>query len=174
MKKMISRFFTRFFKLLVDTSIEHRLFEYVYVNQDGTVRELSPKEKELMTEKFHPGDGGRPYIKRKYTSLDGWGSQSGFLLRKRVPSEQSILSVRPRYDEDLEKVSSWRTDHIEDAIAVGDKVARQVDGSTRIEPNKEISNDKRFETYRQLQLARQRKYEALARQQLEGQIRSLD
>jgi hypothetical protein len=37
--------------------------DYVYVNDDGTARELSPVEREYLGQKFHPGDSGRPYIK---------------------------------------------------------------------------------------------------------------
>ena len=63
-------------------SIDEAAFEYVYVNQDGSVRELSPKEQGYLKEKFSPFDGARPYIKSSYKSLDGWGSMSGFISRK--------------------------------------------------------------------------------------------
>src|SRR5688572_29806530 len=61
-------------------------FRYVYVNQDGSVRELSPEERDYLSEKFYNGDGGRPYIKSSYESHDGWGSQSGFIPRRQVPT----------------------------------------------------------------------------------------
>ena len=77
-------------------------FKFVYVNQDGSVRELSPSEQVYLSEKFVGGDSGRPYIKSRYKSSDGWGSQSGFIERRRVPLQIAILPVHPDYDA-LEK-----------------------------------------------------------------------
>jgi hypothetical protein len=70
-------------------------FKYVYVNQDGSVREVSPEEKRHLLE-----DVGRegPVFKGWYESRNAWGSQSGFIKRRRVPSRISILPVNPNYD----------------------------------------------------------------------------
>ena len=38
-------------------------FKFVYINQDGTARELSPEEQTYLTQEFVGGDGNRPYIK---------------------------------------------------------------------------------------------------------------
>jgi hypothetical protein len=57
-------------------------FKFVYVNQDGSVRELSPEERGYLSEEFPGEDGGRPYIKWSYESRDGWGSKSGFIERR--------------------------------------------------------------------------------------------
>ena len=38
-------------------------FEYVYVEKDGTVRELDNEEIEYLQTDFKLGDGARPYIK---------------------------------------------------------------------------------------------------------------
>jgi len=73
-------------------------FPYVYVNTDGTIREVSPEEREYLMEDFHPADGGRPYIKFRYESVDGWGRQSGFMGRHRVPRGMKIRSVHPDFD----------------------------------------------------------------------------
>ena len=43
-------------------------FEYVSVEDDGTVRELSREEQGYLKEEFHPNDGARPYIKSRYNS----------------------------------------------------------------------------------------------------------
>ena len=59
--------------------------EFVHVNQDGSVQELSLDERAYLSSEFSPGDGARPYIKSSYKSKDGWGSISGFLRRTRVP-----------------------------------------------------------------------------------------
>src|ERR1039457_2200578 len=82
-------------------------FKFVYVNQDGTVRELSPEEVAYLSQNFSGGDGGRPYIKSSYESTDGWGSQSGFIQRNRVPSKIEVRPVHPDYDsaeKELEEV----------------------------------------------------------------------
>ena len=68
-------------------------FEYVYVNDDGIVRELFSDEIEYLKEEFHPSDGGRPYIKYRYKSLTPNKSISGFIKRKRVPKEIEIKNV---------------------------------------------------------------------------------
>src|ERR1700742_755303 len=45
---------------------------YVYVNQDGSVREISVGEQAYLTRRFDPFDGARPYIKSRYWSWDNW------------------------------------------------------------------------------------------------------
>jgi hypothetical protein len=71
--------------------------DFVYVNQDGTARELSSDEREYLSQDFHGGDGARPYIKGTYAALDGWGSMSGFLLRRRLPRPVTVRPVNPNY-----------------------------------------------------------------------------
>jgi hypothetical protein len=74
-----------------------KAFEFVYVNQDGTARELSLDERDYVSDRFHPGDSGRPYIKSSYRSRDGWGSLSGFLPRRKLPSSIGVMPVNPDY-----------------------------------------------------------------------------
>ncbi|MHB8843139.1 MAG: hypothetical protein ACYC7L_00145 [Nitrospirota bacterium] len=70
-------------------------FKYVYVNQDGSVREVSPEERRhLLYDVGHDG----PVFKGRYESRDAWGSQSGYIKRRRIPSRISILPVNPNYD----------------------------------------------------------------------------
>ncbi|TSE07986.1 hypothetical protein [Aquimarina algiphila] len=68
-------------------------FEYVYVNNDGTVRELYNDEIEYLNEKFHPADGARPYVKSRYKSLTPDTKMSGFIQRNRVPRKVEIKNV---------------------------------------------------------------------------------
>lgn len=70
-------------------------FRYVFVNDDGTVRELSISEQEYLTIEFSPGDGARPYIKPHFEALDGWKSIQGFIERRQVPANIPILPVDP-------------------------------------------------------------------------------
>lgn len=134
-------------------------FEYVYVNQDGTVRELSPDERAYLSEDFDGGDGGRPYIKLSYKELNGWKSLHGFLPRKLVPSKITIRSVNPQYDALKPKET---VDFDEDSRKVGDIVTQNADGFTLYKPNPDISTEERFQRLRQLQLERQRRAEELA------------
>ena len=135
-------------------------FKFVYVNQDGSVRELSPNEQAYLSETFSGGDGGRPYIKSSYKSRDGWGSQSGFIERRQVPSRIAILPVHPNYDE-LEK--EIKHDFLGSHREAGDIIERNADGSVTCTPNPNISRKERFELSRQYMLAEQRRREALAK-----------
>jgi hypothetical protein len=134
--------------------------QFVYVNQDGSVRELSRDEREYLAQDFHPGDGGRPYIKTSFESQDGWGSISGFLPRNRVPRHNSIEAVNPNY---VPPVFDARREAIEDGKRVGDIITENADGSVTCAPNPNIPREKRFELLRQLRLERQRGREKLAR-----------
>ena len=59
--------------------------EFVYIEEDGAVREITLEEAEYLATPFHPADGGRPYIKRGYTARTSNGSLAGFLHRRDVP-----------------------------------------------------------------------------------------
>jgi hypothetical protein len=66
-------------------------YPYVYVNDDGSVRELHQSECTYLETPFSPFDGARPYIKNSYTSKNGWGDIGGFCLRIGIPSNITIL-----------------------------------------------------------------------------------
>jgi len=138
----------------------HSADDFVYVNQDGSVRELSPDEREYLSETFHPADGARPYIKTSYESRDGWGSVSGFLLRKQIPRQIVVEPVNPEY---VRPEFNARLEAIEDSKRVGDIVTTNADGSVTCVPNPNISRERRFELLREIQLERQRDREKLAR-----------
>jgi len=135
-------------------------FKFVYVNQDGTVRELSPEEQAYLCEEFEGGDSGRPYIKASYESSDGWGSQSGFIERRRVPYRITILPVHPNYDNAARELNE---DLLDANRAVGDIIVENADGSISCFPNPDISRRKRFKLLCSYELAQQRRREALAK-----------
>jgi len=135
-------------------------FKFVYVNQDGSVREVSPGEQAYLSEKFSGGDGGRPYIKFRYESADGWGSRSGFIERRRVPARVAILPAHPDYDARVKELGHSVTDIFR---AAGDIVEKNGDGSTTFKPNPVLSRKERFERSRQHVLEEQRRREALAK-----------
>lgn len=135
-------------------------FRFVYVNQDGSARELSPEEQCYLSEEFSGGDGGRPYLKWSYGSRDGWGSRSGFIERRRVPFWVKILPVNPDYDAAVKEFGQdW-----EDLAhrAAGDTVIKN-GGSTGYFPDPEISARKRFKILREWHLEYQRRLEELAK-----------
>ncbi len=61
----------------------------VYVQEDGSVRELTEAEKNYVEREYSPLDGARPYIKSRYQERTAWGNQ-GYLLRAHVPDGVAI------------------------------------------------------------------------------------
>ena len=74
-------------------------FEYVYVEIDGTVRELDNWEVEYLETDFEPTDGARPYIKSSYEQLTPDNKILGFILRDDVPENIKILKTDLRFLE---------------------------------------------------------------------------
>ena len=79
-------------------------FEYVYVNEDGTVSELDEEDVEYLKTEFSPGDGARPYIKNYYKQLTSNRKISGFILRNRIPKKIQIKPLKKPQDE---RTISW-------------------------------------------------------------------
>ncbi|WP_177764938.1 hypothetical protein [Flavobacterium sp. I3-2] len=69
--------------------INQEKFEYIFIDIDGTARELSDEEKSYLSEKFNPNDGARPYIKLDYNQLTPDNKICGFLKRDKLP--QNII-----------------------------------------------------------------------------------
>jgi hypothetical protein len=65
-----------------DGDREHR---FVYIDEKGASRELTPDERDYLNTKFHGADGARPYIKSRYRERNGHGNLSGFLRRRHLP-----------------------------------------------------------------------------------------
>jgi hypothetical protein len=141
-------------------SVDEGAFEYVYVNQDGSVRELSPNEQAYLEEEFSPFDGARPYIKSSYESPDGWGSMSGFIPRKKVPTDISIEPVNPQYDS---LVANDSADFLEAHRLAGDIIETGADGRITCIPDPNLSTEERFERMRRVQIEGQRKREELGK-----------
>ncbi|NBW11428.1 MAG: hypothetical protein EBR82_25685 [Caulobacteraceae bacterium] len=57
----------------------------VYVEDDGSWRELSEEEIEYLRTPFAPTDGDRPYIKTSYGQRTSTGSLNGYLARRKLP-----------------------------------------------------------------------------------------
>jgi hypothetical protein len=59
--------------------------QFVWIDDDGTARELTDEEKDYLNTDFHPTDGARPNIKFKYDSLTPDGKMRGYLWRHELP-----------------------------------------------------------------------------------------
>lgn len=128
-------------------------FRFVYINLDGSARELMESERVYLETEFEPGDSGRPYVKSSYESKDGRGSLSGFIERHQVPADIPIAGISTIA---VQKETVLMEDTIADAEAVGDLVEYRADGSVTITPNAAMSSKERFRLLTQRQLQRQK------------------
>jgi hypothetical protein len=78
-------------------------FKYVWIDDDGSAREVTPDEFQYLNTKFEPFDGARPYIKATYEERTPNGRICGFLPRKVVPRHIEIRgkSVIVKSEESL-------------------------------------------------------------------------
>ena len=60
---------------------------FVWVDDDGSVRELSVEECAFLATPFEGFDGGRPYVKQRYRSLTPDKRMRGFLELRQLPRE---------------------------------------------------------------------------------------
>jgi hypothetical protein len=67
-------------------------YPYIYVNSDGSVRELHVGERQYLETPFYPSDGARPYIKDSYEHKNPSGDLKGFCRRSAIPSDIEIQS----------------------------------------------------------------------------------
>jgi hypothetical protein len=65
-------------------------YPYIFVNADGTARELHAKERAYLETEFLPGDGAAPSIKGSHAELNGWGEITGFLARSELPAGMPV------------------------------------------------------------------------------------
>jgi hypothetical protein len=113
------------FAVVNESVCEGEPYPYVYVNADGSARELHRSERDYLETIFHGADGGRPYVKWRYGQKDGWGEIKGFLKRSRVPKRIRIDSV-PVEDP---MNNRGRAAHIEFLREKGFEVTENSDGS---------------------------------------------
>ena len=100
-------------------------YPYIYVNADGTARELHANERTYLETEFQGGDGAMPYIKSDYQERDGWGEISGYLKRALLPAGTAIHAAPT---EDPSKPLS-REESIAWLRAKGVEVVENADGS---------------------------------------------
>ena len=76
-------------------------YMYVYVNQDGSARELSLREKIYLQTDYHFGDSARPYIKTTYEEKHGAGDLSGFCLLDKLPPHVIVEPDTNTFTDDV-------------------------------------------------------------------------
>ena len=76
--------------VLVSESAIKEPYPYVYIEENGSVRELHLREHRFFEMPMYPTDGSRPYIKSSYNYRNRFGSFSGYCLRTRIPSHLEI------------------------------------------------------------------------------------
>jgi hypothetical protein len=69
------------------------LYRYVYINADGTARELHAGERAYLETEFKGGDGAMPYVKASYDERNGWGELNGFLMRAALPAGMPVADA---------------------------------------------------------------------------------
>ena len=65
-------------------------YPFVFVEDDGTVRELHAGERKHLEAPFHPADGSRPHVKNSFEQKNTVGSMKGYCLRSKIPSHLVI------------------------------------------------------------------------------------
>jgi hypothetical protein len=87
-----------------------QLYPYVYVNADGTARELHASERAWLETEYTLGDGAMPYIKDSYAERNGWGELNGYLARVALPAGMPVADAPaedPRRPMSREDTIAW-------------------------------------------------------------------
>lgn len=100
-------------------------YAYVYINADGTARELHAGERAYLETEFTGGDGAMPYVKNSYDERNGWGELNGYLERASLPAGTPVAAAPA---EDPSRPLS-REDYIAWLRGKGVAVTENSDGS---------------------------------------------
>jgi hypothetical protein len=110
---------------------------YVYVNADGTARELHANERQYLETEFRPGDGAAPYVKGSYAERNGWGDLAGFLERSRLPRGTQIHDAPA---EDPQRALRTREQQIAWFRSKGLEVTENSDGTFTVRGHQHLRN----------------------------------
>jgi len=124
------------YAIVSGTDSEAEPYPYIYVNDDGTARELHTTEREYLETPFLGPDGGRPYVKWHYRQKNGWGDIGGFLKRSRLPGK---VSVNPAPAGEPSRDA--RREMIRRAREMGCDIAENTDGGFTITKSKMFRSD---------------------------------
>ena len=65
-------------------------YPYVFVENEGSVRELHRSEKQLLETPFSLRDSARPHIKKTYDQRDSRGNLGGYCPRSAISNNRKI------------------------------------------------------------------------------------
>lgn len=65
-------------------------YPYVFIEENGEVRDLHTRERRFFETPMYPTDGSMPYIKKSYYHRDRYGSISGYCRRSQIPTYLKI------------------------------------------------------------------------------------
>ena len=85
-------------------------FPYVYIDAEGTARELHAAERAWLETEYKGGDGAAPYVKDSYEERNGWGELSGYLKRDALPAGTAVADAPledPRRPITREDFAAW-------------------------------------------------------------------
>lgn len=68
-------------------------YPHIFINADGTARELHADERAYLETEFTGGDGNMPYIKGSYDERNGWGDLGSYLAREDLPAGIAVLDA---------------------------------------------------------------------------------
>ncbi len=68
-------------------------YPYVYINADGTARELHADERAWLDTEYKGGDGAMPNVKDSYDERNGWGELNGYLARTALPAGMAVADA---------------------------------------------------------------------------------
>ena len=80
------------FAIVSESDAKTTPYPFVYVEKDGTVRELHASERKHLETPFYPTDGSRPYVKNSLNQKNALGDMSGYCLRSKIPSRVVIYN----------------------------------------------------------------------------------
>jgi hypothetical protein len=127
------------FAVVSESESESVPYPCVYVNNDGTVRELHASERKYLETPFHPADGARPYVKDSFKQKDGWGDIKGFCLRSVIPSTIKIDKSPLEDPAKLAKLNYWENQN-KMAKDNGFEVINNADGTVTYHRVKEVES----------------------------------
>jgi hypothetical protein len=58
----------------------------VWIEADGSARELTERQKKHVDAEYSPFDGARPFIKTSYEQVNALGDRSGYVARTALPA----------------------------------------------------------------------------------------
>lgn len=103
-------------------------FPYVYIDADGTARELHAAERTWLETEYKGGDGAAPNVKDSYEERNGWDELNGYLARTALPAG---MPVGDAPTEDPRRPFT-REDYIAKLRKKGLRVIENADGSLKI------------------------------------------